>query len=427
MKKQRRVLGAVLAISMLSSMTGCSITEKETAADPAAGQEVSSAAGNGAEPGNGAAAESGAGAESPAASDWAKENGLDQTESSEDLYRQALETAGGEINVYTVSGRMENVKATFEEDYPGLTLVVHDLNVNELLEKFTREYEAGIYTADVIHVKEQTGKILREFVETGMMHNYQPEDIFGEVDEQYLQLTPLYFEADWWYYNSDQYEESPIDSWWDLTREEWNGRFMMVDPLTDVGYMALLTTIVENADLMAESYKEEFGEEIVLAEDEPNAGYAFIKRFAQNNPIFDTSSNNIVKAVGASGQEDAPLGYAVSSKIREREQQGYLLGAAMEDFSPAIGIYGMNVVEIADHAPNPAGAKLLVRYLTGDADGQARGFEPYNTLGGWSVRSVVPQIEGNIAFEDLNVFPQDLNYTYDHMDEVQDYWISVQP
>ena len=187
-----------------------------------------------------------------------------------------------------------------------------------------------------------------------------------------------------------------------------------------------MTTIVENADMMEESYKEEFGEDIVLEEDEPNAGYAFLKRFARNNPIFETSSNNVVKAVGAAGQEEAPLGYAVTSKIRERDQQGYLLGA-VDNFSPAIGIYGMNVVEIADHAPNPDGAKLLIRYLTGDADGTARGFEPYNTLGGWSVRSVVPQIDGNIPFEDLNVFPQDLNYTYDHLNEVQEYWISVQP
>ena len=418
MKRKKRAIATMLAACVLL-VSACSITEREasetggTAAGQAAGENSQSDS------------QSETAAES-ASQQWAKEHQLDTTQSSEELYQNALKTAGGEINIYTVSGRMENVKATFEEDYPGLTLVVHDLNINELLEKFTREYEAGIYTADVIHVKEQTGQILREFVETGMMHNYQPEDIFGDVDEQYLQLTPMYFEADWWYYNTEQYDAPPIDSWWDLTREEWKDRFIMVDPLTDVGYMALLTTIVENADMMEESYKEEFGEDIVLEEDEPNAGYAFLKRFARNNPIFETSSNNVVKAVGAAGQEEAPLGYAVTSKIRERDQQGYLLGA-VDNFSPAIGIYGMNVVEIADHAPNPDGAKLLIRYLTGDADGTARGFEPYNTLGGWSVRSVVPQIDGNIPFEDLNVFPHDLNYTYDHLNEVQEYWISVQP
>ena len=104
-----------------------------------------------------------------------------------------------------------------------------------------------------------------------------------------------------------------------------------------------------------------------------------------------------------------------------------MLGIDPVNFSPANGIYGMNVIEIADHAPNPDGAKLLIRYLTGDADGTARGFEPYNTLGGWSVRSVVPKVEGNIEFEDYKVFPQDLEYTYEHIDEVQEYWISVQP
>lgn len=421
MFKGKKLLATTLTLSMLmTTALGCGVTKKQenSTADTQQGTEKVQTEAEGEKAENSESADS---------SDWAAENKLNETESSEELYQKALETAGGEIHVYTVSGRMENVKETFEEDYPGLTLVVHDMNVNELLEKFSREYEAGIYTADVIHVKEQTGQILKEYVETGMMHNYQPEDIFGDVDEEYLQLTPMYFEADWWYYNSDQYDECPIDSWWDLTREEWNGKFMIVDPLTDVGYMAFLTTIVENADMMAESYKEEFGEDIVLADDEPNAGYAFLKRFAQNNPIFETSSNNIVKAVGAEGQTDAPLGYAVSSKIRERDQQGYKLGIDPENFSPACGIYGMNVVEIADHAPNPDGAKLLVRYLTGDTDGTARGFEPYNTLGGWSVRSNVPKVEGNIDFEDYNAFPQDFDYTYEHLNEVQEYWISVQP
>lgn len=417
MFKGNKLLASTLIFSVAMMSTACTITEKEEAA--ADQYTVASQK-------EGNVQSSVVGAESVSSS-WAEENKLNESQSSEELYQNALQTADGEVHIYTVSGRMENVKTTFEEDYPGLTLVVHDMNINELLEKFTREYEAGIYTADVIHVKEQTGQILKEYVETGMMHNYQPEDIFGEVDEKYLQLTPMYFEADWWYFNSEQYEESPIDSWWDLTREEWNGKFMIVDPLTDVGYMAFLTTVVENADLMAEAYKEEFGEEIVLEEDEPNAGYAFLKRFAQNNPIYETSSNNIVKAVGASGQEDAPIGYAVSSKIRERDQQGYMLGIDPVNFSPANGIYGMNVIEIADHAPNPDGAKLLIRYLTGDADGTARGFEPYNTLGGWSVRSVVPKVEGNIEFEDYKVFPQDLEYTYEHIDEVQEYWISVQP
>ena len=415
MFKGKKTLVTILTLSMLmTTVIGCGVTEKKdnsTANTQQSAEETQTK-------------ETAGDADK---SDWATENKLNETESSEELYKKALETAGGEVHIYTVSGRMENVKETFEEDYPGLTLVVHDMNVNELLEKFSREYKAGIYTADVIHVKEQTGQILKEYVETGMMHNYQPEDIFGDVDEKYLQLTPMYFEADWLYYNSEQYDECPVDSWWDLTREEWNGKFMIVDPLTDVGYMAFLTTIVENADMMAEAYKEEFGEEIVLAEDEPNAGYAFLKRFAQNNPIFETSSNNIVKAVGAEGQTDAPLGYAVSSKIREREQQGYQIAVAPESFSPACGIYGMNVVEVADHAPNPDGAKLLIRYLTGDADGTARGFEPYNTLGGWSVRSNVQKVEGNIDFEDYNAFPQEFDYTYEHLNEVQEYWISVQP
>ncbi|MBC8577784.1 ABC transporter substrate-binding protein [Yanshouia hominis] len=357
---------------------------------------------------------------------WALDNGLDKTETPEELYKKAL-AAGGEVNIYTVSGRMQRVKEAFEKDYPGMTLVVHDMNVNELLEKYNREYEAGIHTADVIHLKEQTGEILKEYVQTGMMHNYHPSDIYGKVDEKFLALTPMYFEADWWYFNTEVYKESPIDSWWDLTRPEWKGKFLCVDPMSDIGYMALLTTIIENSDLMAKAYEEEFGTPIVLAADEPDAGHAFLKRFAQNRPVFETSSNGVVKAVGASGQSDPPVGYAVSSKLRERDEQGYPLGVDPLNFKPAVGIYGMNIVEIADGAPNPDGAKLVVRYLAGEADGNGNGFAPYNTVGGWSIRRDGPSAKGNVPFEEVKTFPQDMEYTYQHIKEVQDYWVSVQP
>ena len=191
--------------------------------------------------------------------------------------------------------------------------------------------------------------------------------------------------------------------------------------------MALLTTIIENSDLMAKAYEEEFGTPIVLAADEPDAGHAFLKRFAQNRPVFETSSNGVVKAVGASGQSDPPVGYAVSSKLRERDEQGYPLGVDPLNFKPAVGIYGMNIVEIADGAPNPDGAKLVVRYLAGEADGNGNGFAPYNTVGGWSIRRDGPSAKGNVPFEEVKTFPQDMEYTYQHIKEVQDYWVSVQP
>ena len=78
---------------------------------------------------------------------WAEENGLNKTETVEELYQAAL-AEGGVLNLYGCTGRDETVGKSFEEAYPGITVNFYDLGINEMLEKFTREYEAGIYTAD---------------------------------------------------------------------------------------------------------------------------------------------------------------------------------------------------------------------------------------------------------------------------------------
>ena len=80
---------------------------------------------------------------------WAEENGLNKTETVEELYQAAL-AEGGVLNLYGCTGRDETVGKSFEEAYPGITVNFYDLGINEMLEKFTREYEAGIYTADVL-------------------------------------------------------------------------------------------------------------------------------------------------------------------------------------------------------------------------------------------------------------------------------------
>ena len=129
MFKGNKLLASTLIFSVAMMSTACTITEKEEAA--ADQYTVASQK-------EGNVQSSVVGAESVSSS-WAEENKLNESQSSEELYQNALQTADGEVHIYTVSGRMENVKTTFEEDYPGLTLVVHDMNINELLEKFTRE------------------------------------------------------------------------------------------------------------------------------------------------------------------------------------------------------------------------------------------------------------------------------------------------
>ena len=97
---------------------------------------------------------------------------MDKTESAEELYELAKKE--GKVVIYSISSRMKKVKESFEAKYPGVTVEVYDISTNELLEKITREYEAGVRTADVIHIKDQDGSLYIEYVGNNIFHNYQP-------------------------------------------------------------------------------------------------------------------------------------------------------------------------------------------------------------------------------------------------------------
>ena len=229
---------------------------------------------------------------------WAEENGLNKTETVEELYQAAL-AEGGVLNLYGCTGRDETVGKSFEAAYPGITVNFYDLGINEMLEKFSREHAAGVYTADVLQMKEQSGSISHEYIAEGLLHNYQPEDVFGGVNPEWLCVTPFVMELDWWNYNTEVYSEMPIKSWWDITKPEWNGKFVFLDPNGEPDLIVLFTAMIQHADLMAEDYERVFGEPITLAANEPTAAHAWINRVAKNGVIIESSNSNIVKAVAA--------------------------------------------------------------------------------------------------------------------------------
>lgn len=361
---------------------------------------------------------------------WAEENGLNKTETVEELYQAAL-AEGGVLNLYGCTGRDETVGKAFEEAYPGITVNFYDLGINEMLEKFTREYEAGVHTADVLQLKEQNGSVYYDYIQTGLLHNYQPEDIFGDVDPSYLRVTPFVIELDWWNYNTEVYDSMPISSWWDLTKEEWNGKFIFLDPTGEPDLIVLFTSMIQYADQMAADYERVFGEPIVLADNEPTAAHAWINRVAKNGVIIESSNTNIVKDVGgASGMVDPPIGYGVSSKLRERDLQGYLLGvdpASFEDETPTTAISFM-ITQIADQCEHPNAAKLFIRFICGEADHTGEGLVPFLEAGSYPVFPDAPSLDIiQPAFEDIPTFPLDMDYYYENYYDVYDYWISVQP
>ena len=342
----------------------------------------------------------------------------------DELYELALQE--GRVVWYSISSRSANIAESFMAQYPGIIVEVYDLRNNEMIERFGREYAAGIRNVDLLHLKDQDGTMWFEFVQTGMVHNYFPADIVATIDQMYMNYAmPIYIELNQWFYNTEVFPDGPpITSWWDVTRPEWHGRVMLRDPLGDIDYLAQLTTIVKHSDEMAADYERVFGQPITLHTESPTAGHEFIRRLVANNPILTTSSGEIITAVGTPGQTNPPIGLAASSGLRRREERGYTLDIV--NITPATGIPNLNVIYIADEAPNPNAARLLLRWIMGEADGQGEGFQPFNTLGGWPVRSNTAPVEGSMPLSDLTLWEHDVEFIYHNIHDVADFWLSLQ-
>jgi len=356
---------------------------------------------------------------------WAEDNGLNRTESVQELYEKAK--AEGQLNLYGNTGRFETVAAEFMKLYPGINVSFYDLGATEIIEKFTREYNAGIRTADVIATTEDTGNLYHDFVKTGLVHNYQPEDIFYNViDESWLVLTPFVLEVPWWYYNTEVYDDLPISSWWDVTLPEWKGKLIFETPPTSL--IAIATAMTKEPEVMAAEYERVFGEPITLAADEPDAAHAWLKRVARNNPILETSLTNLTRNVGgAPGIKNPPIGFGSSAKLRERDIQGWRLGSNPGKFQTPSTALSYIVVEIANEAPHVNAAKLFSRFLCGEADHDSKGLGVFLTAGSYPVFSDVQIAAPQPPIQSAVPFNADLDYIYEHFDDTMDYWISVQP
>ncbi|MDR1901326.1 MAG: extracellular solute-binding protein [Treponema sp.] len=361
----------------------------------------------------------------PVITDWAKTNKLDDGSQTEaELYELAKQE--GQVTVYSISSRITAVKTSFEKQYPGVTVNAFDISSNELYEKVTREYEAGIYNADLVHIKDEDGAIYQEMVLPGKFILYYPNDIIAHIPEGARQYAmPLYVELAQWFYNSELYSAPPITSWWDLTKPEWKSRLVLQDPLSANTYIINFTAFVENAKLFEEDYERVFGQKIQLSPECPTAAHELIKRLMDNDLIFESSSDAVCEAVGTKGQKGPGLlGWAASSKLRKNESDGWVL--APINITPATSLQNQNNLYIVEHAPHPNAAKLLLRWMLGGTDGKGEGFNPFNTLGGWSVRDDVTPAAGNPPLAELRTFDGDPNYLYANVPDIKDFWISLQ-
>lgn len=399
MLKHKKWLAGFLAVTMLFSLTACGSKEEQPA-------------------------ESEGGEAETQLTEWEQKANIFATdETDEELYQQAIEE-GGTVTLYSISSRCGKVAEAFMAKYPELKCESFDISTNELLEKVTREHEAGQYVADVVHIKDQDGSLYNEYVKNKVFYLYQPADIFSHIDSQYTDTaTPLYIELTQLFYNAETYPDgSPITNIWQLTEPEWQGKIMMQNPLDNLSWGSWITgfCVGEVPDQLAAAYKELYGEDLVLSEGCANAGYEFLKRLHDNKPTYTSSSDEIAESVGTPGQSDPPVGFCASSKLRKNEDNGWVL--APVNLYPTTGIPAINTLYVVEGCQHPAAAKLLIRFMMGGIDGDTSGYEPFNTLGGWPVRDDIEPAEGSVPYAEMNVSPFDPDEIYVNYNTVRDFW-----
>ncbi len=362
---------------------------------------------------------------------WLKKAKIDRhqpaTENWDAIYEVAKKE--GKVVVYSLSSRIFEAVKTFKKAYPGIEVEAYDMLTVDQIDKLTREQAAGIHNVDILFLADVT-TLVKEILPKRLVWNYVPTTLLGgqrakSVIPADLRGPPLAhsLETKVVFYNFESYAKCPINTLWDLTRPEWRGRVQMKDPLQSAENMNFLQMIVKHADKMAQTYKEEFGKPIKLSPGSKNAGYEFISRLVKNNLVLTTSDGDAAKAAGAPGQAKPPLTLSVSSsKLRYNKSKGTKLAIGW-DIKPAVGFTKRNFLVMANLAPHPNAAKLMIRWMLGDQKGGA-GMAPWLVPGQFPSRSDVKPLVGKMEDLRKGTWFLDPDWIYNQGLEVRDFWLA---
>ncbi len=418
--KMKKFFALLLSLSMVLSLAACgskgnsndSQTDGETASDLHLGYDINT----------------GENHYGPYYDDWS-----DKTD--EELFEEALKE-DTTINVYATSSKMMKVEEGFEAAYPGLDLVVSDLKTDEVLSKAKIEHDTGNITADVLQTKDVNGNVFHEWYNQDILEPYYPKDICSHIDEGYLKYGyPLYASQSMWYYNTKAFPDGqPIHSWWEIIEKNEDGtqkyRLFTKEIGQESAYLSLFASFINNADEMAQSYKDTYGKDLEYTYDassfdfevpENNAGVEYLWRFSQAKMTFISDGDELVLAVHNSTAEDPALCLASAGKIGNRDESGYDIAWCL-NLEPYTALLNLECLFIAKGTNSPAGARLFIRYVTGGADGKSEGMKPFKKEGNWPIRDDVEDKKNPAELTELGARANDLSAIYDIYLDVQEMW-----
>ncbi|THV17092.1 ABC transporter substrate-binding protein [Rhizobium rhizophilum] len=347
------------------------------------------------------------------------------TQTATELLPQAKQE--GKVTVYAFTSRIGRVEQAFEAAYPGIDMITFDMSSTEQIARIKSEAQAGLPGADVIYISDAP-VVLTELVANNLLASYVPPRVAGVLAEQFK--TPLLAQrlsTKVLMYNEEAHPDgSPVKNLWDLTKPEWNGRVIMVDPLQRGDYLDLMTEIVLKSEEMASAYEASFGKPIMLSDGNENAGQQFIAELFANDLVLVSSTDDVNKAIGAKGQQTPPIGFTSYSDRRDNEDEGWALQVA-NDVAPSNGIVFPALLAINPKPASPAAARLAVDFMMGDdSETGGEGFKPFYVAGDWPTRSDIMPHEEAIPLSDFKGWQISPTETAKIRAEVADFILALQ-
>ena len=330
---------------------------------------------------------------------------LDQM-TPEALYELAKQE--GMVTVFSLSSRIARVEKAFEAAYPGVDLVGIDLSSAKQVARVVAEQQAGVHAVDVLYLADAP-VVLRDLLAPGRIQTYVPPRVADQIDAEFkAPLLVHRLSTKVLMYNEAAYPDgSPITNLWQLTLPDWRGKVMMVDPTQRGELLDLLTEIALHPDEMAAAYKAQFGTDLAVDSDLTGAGEQFIRNLFLNDLVLVSNSDDLNKAVGIKDATNPPVAFGTYSDRRDNEEEGWALQVA-NDVVPANGILFPAVLAVADKAPHPAAARLLIDFMFGDdsADG-GPAFAPFNVPGDYATRTTIADDPDSVPLEGLKAWTID--------------------
>lgn len=286
------------------------------------------------------------------------------SETFDELLAAGKENGNG-LTVYSTHSVVVTACSAFQKEY-GLDNIEFDceqIGDNDQITRVATEESSGAAGADVIFIQDGA-RVTSELVAPGYVYNWYNDEIKDLVGDRVEPLLPWDYCNKVIIFNSNNVKKEDITNLWYFTDPANAGTFQLKDPSSEGVNMDFLTEITndENAQKLADAYKDYYGKDIELDSDCENAGYQWIKGVYQNGAVLGTSDGKIAEAIGDQTQTDRWTALITLNKYKKNLDKGLALDYTA-DIEPFGGfIYPIYALQ-TKNADNPELAKAFTEWL----------------------------------------------------------------